>query len=120
MMKKYVSLLLVSLFLVCSFSCSGDDDLAEEEEPRYNLVVKNETEKEILIYLNNTNDTRGFVNNGTIDAGGEKVIYDLEAEAPYFLRAVNSGENLDDFFFELPFSYNSSEEQTVTVNSPQL
>ncbi|MDT0645246.1 hypothetical protein RM545_00975 [Zunongwangia sp. F260] len=118
-MKKYIVSLLATLFLVCSFSCSDDDD-ATEDIMRYDLVVRNETEEEIIIYVNNTTDTRGFVNNGIINTGEEKVVHDLEAEAPYLLRAVNNGENLDDFFFELPFSYDNSEEHTVIINSPQL
>lgn len=117
-MKKFIGLLL-TLLVLCSFSCSGDDDITKEET-RYTLVVKNETEEKIVIYINNTGDTRGFVNNGMINAGEQTIVYDLEAEAPYLLRAVKNGENLDDFFFEFPFSYDSSEEQSVIINSPQL
>ncbi|MDT0688401.1 hypothetical protein RM549_01290 [Salegentibacter sp. F188] len=119
-MKKYISFLVVTFFIICSFSCSNDDDVTEEETARYDLVVNNETESEIVIYINNTADTRGFVNNGMIDAGGEAIVIDLEAEAPYLLRAVNSGEDLEDFFFELPFSYEESEGPTIIINSPQL
>ena len=121
-MTKYISFLIAALLVVCSFSCSNDDDETDvtEEEPGYNLVVKNETESEIVIYINNITDTRGFVNNGTVNTGEETIVHDLEAEAPYFIRAVNNGEDLGNFFFELEFSYEDSEEQTIIIDSPQL
>lgn len=119
-MKKYATFLLVILLVACNFSCSDDDDSVEDEATRYDLVIRNETDNEIIIYFNNTLDTRGFVNNGMIDAGEETIFYDLETEAPYLLRAVNNGEELKDFFYERPFSYDDLGEKTIIIDSPQL
>ncbi|MDT0676060.1 hypothetical protein [Autumnicola musiva] len=114
-MKKPIKIILLILLPLSILSCSNNDDNIEEEKIYYDLMINNETSDDIDIFLNTVSDTRGFVNNGSIAAGGEMLINDLEANVTYEIRAVNSGEPVENFLIEIPFENDNAEQQSILI-----
>ncbi|WP_373059017.1 hypothetical protein [Zunongwangia sp. H14] len=116
-MKKVLKIAFIALLPLFMIGCSNDDDNMSEENQYYDLMITNETANEIEIYLNVTTDSRGFVNNGNIAAGENALITDLEANVPYIIRAANAGEELEDFFIEIPFENSNTEQQSIVIEN---
>ncbi|MDT0642916.1 hypothetical protein RM553_08745 [Zunongwangia sp. F363] len=116
-MKKMLKFTLLIMLPLLTLSCSDDDDNLSDELIYYDLMISNDTENDIIIYLNATSDTRGFVNNGNIAAGENLLVTDLEADVLYEIRAVNAGGELEDFFIEMQFENDNEEQQSISIEN---
>lgn len=96
-------------------SCSSDDDL--EETVRYRLIINNKTSENVDVFLNSDLSNSGFVSEGTVLAGQQKIINNLIIKANYTLRASIQGNGLDDFFDEQTFSNNTEADLSIDITN---
>lgn len=101
-MKNSILLSLLVLVLAFSSACSKDDDEIIDAV-LYDLTVDNQTTLDLDLYLKTDLDNTGFVNNGTVLTGQEKVISDLVIDVNYTLRIVQAGMSVDSVFAEQEF-----------------
>jgi len=109
-----LTLSVFSLFFALTYiSCSSDDD--PEEAVRYKLIVNNTTSENVDLYLNSDLSTAGFVSEGTVVAGQQRIINNLIVGGNYTLRASLQGNSSDNFFDEQTFTNDSDADISIDI-----
>ncbi len=98
--KLLLAIAVLSSLLIISTSCNKDDD-GDEVLARYNLVVNNNTDHNLDLYLKEGNDNFSF--EGTLEESSSETILDLKVQTNYTLRVTLEGESVDDFNLEETF-----------------
>ncbi|RKQ51721.1 hypothetical protein BXY85_2753 [Roseivirga pacifica] len=114
-MKKAVILSLVLVLTFAFTGCKNDDD--PSEEVKFSLIVNNNTQQSIDVYLkDDVTATSTFINQGTVVAGGSKTVANLVISVNYTVRAVAVGGDPEAGPFLLNQTFSSSNNSNITYN----
>lgn len=117
MKKKMMFMMLVlcaAMFTGCHKDANDNVDFVPGNI-NYDLILENDTEEEIEIYLQGL-ASEDFERRGLLGPG-EEMIIQLTVEFTYVVRATTPGAPLDDYFFQESVTRTSPTDVTLIIRN---